>query len=724
MAIRTIDHPGVQINEADKSQFAPAIVGTAVYFMGYTDKGQEYQYTQPISMDEYTSMYGSPTNEAERYSYYAARDVLIKGGNLVFSKLPYQSAMAHNYKGMGLTFSGSRPITSTDSADLIAVSAADFYSNVAVINQGVSESVPTASYDYLVEGYGLNEIPVPITHDFLIINTQKAQFSGPKANEGVFVAIVDQVHAMKIQRMLPNPSDSDTFELINGINSPSGIVLTDFGTPLTGSYVGDSVSEAIVKKFPSINFSENGNTIDPSYAQYIGVVVCRTVSNPQNEGKLEVAIVEAFAGSIHSTKRDPSTGLSVYIGDLINGQSNYIKWFSSKIPIYGLPSDVDTSVTLYVEDGPTELLGFTAADAAKKIKVQALPGDTNTMSHDIKICLEKVSNIDELQIDVVEDAGLSTIAMYCSTAGALSGDGEIYDPVYDVEDNEPITTSTQVDYWRSTCNLLIDFCQNVRKDCMVVLDVPRTLCLQGNAKFLRVTNPTNTFSNTIGASLRFVTGLNSSYAAIYSDWMKMIDASSGVPFWLPPSIKAAGVYVNTDRVANFWDAPAGLNRGQLTDIVDLAFNPNDKAMDQLYTKSFNYAKQYPIDGFILEGQKTTQAKPSAFDRVNVRRLFLRLERLAYKVARYFVYEPNNMFTRRRLIAVLDPVFKSVQSAGGIYDYMIVCDQSNNTAEVIDRNELKVAILIKPTRTAEFIIVDFVATRTDANFQEIIQEIIA
>ena len=125
----------------------------------------------------------------------------------------------------------------------------------------------------------------------------------------------------------------------------------------------------------------------------------------------------------------------------------------------------------------------------------------------------------------------------------------------------------------------------------------------------------------------------------------------------------------------------------------------------------------PVDGIVLEGQKTFQVKPSAFDRVNVRRLFLRLERATYKVARYFVYEGNTAYTRQRLIDTLDPIFADVKLRNGIYDYKIICDESINTPEVIDRNELKVKIGIKPVKTAEFILIDFIALTTGGSFDE-------
>ena len=202
----------------------------------------------------------------------------------------------------------------------------------------------------------------------------------------------------------------------------------------------------------------------------------------------------------------------------------------------------------------------------------------------------------------------------------------------------------------------------------------------------------------------------------------MTDSVNGITFWAPQSIPVAGVYAYTDTNGDIWDAPAGLNRGIMSGVLDLSYQPNDKNSDQLYLKSFNYGKYYTLDGYAVEGQKTTQTKSTAFDRVNVRRLFLRLERLTYKTLRYFVDEPNNEFTRRRIIDVLTPTFQAVKSAGGLYDYQLVCDTTNNTATVIDNNELHIAVLLKPVKTAEFLICTFINTKSDANFSEILTSI--
>jgi phage tail sheath protein FI len=213
---------------------------------------------------------------------------------------------------------------------------------------------------------------------------------------------------------------------------------------------------------------------------------------------------------------------------------------------------------------------------------------------------------------------------------------------------------------------------------------------------------------------------NTSYAATYGNWVQVYDDFSGEKIWCPFSAHQAGFMARSSAQEFPWSAPAGFNRGLLTtSSLDLAINPNQKQRDELYKVNINPVMFSPSQGMVVFGQKTLSKKPSAFDRINVRRLFQVLERPTKKVSQFFIFEPNNEFTRTRVVNTLTPLFEYAKQNGGVYDYLIVCDERNNTAMVIDNNELKIDILLKPTRTAEFILVSFTATRTDANFDEIL-----
>ena len=176
--------------------------------------------------------------------------------------------------------------------------------------------------------------------------------------------------------------------------------------------------------------------------------------------------------------------------------------------------------------------------------------------------------------------------------------------------------------------------------------------------------------------------------------------------------------VATDAEVGPWNAPAGFNRGILTNVVDVAIVPNQHQRDSLYQINLNPIATFADQGIVVFGQKTLLRKPSAFDRVNVRRTFLYLEKVTKSVMNFFVFENNTIFTRSRILNTLIPYYERVKAADGLYDFLIVCDERNNTPEVIDNNELIVDIYLKPVRTAEFIRVNFYATRTDANFEEL------
>jgi phage tail sheath protein FI len=169
-----------------------------------------------------------------------------------------------------------------------------------------------------------------------------------------------------------------------------------------------------------------------------------------------------------------------------------------------------------------------------------------------------------------------------------------------------------------------------------------------------------------------------------------------------------------------WFAPAGLNRGIISNVVDIAVNPNKGQRDVLYYNRINPIVKFQGEGIVIWGQKTLQSKASAFDRINVRRLFLHLEKSVVKMARNFLFEFNDDFTRSRFRGIVSPFLADVKARRGVYDYLVVCDETNNTPTVIDANEFRAEILCKPTRVAEFIKLTFTAVGTGVDFNEVVE----
>ena len=223
----------------------------------------------------------------------------------------------------------------------------------------------------------------------------------------------------------------------------------------------------------------------------------------------------------------------------------------------------------------------------------------------------------------------------------------------------------------------------------------------------------------LGSHATYSLNENSSYAALYGNWLEIYDKWNGRYRWIPSSGHVAGIYANTDDVSDPWFAPAGLNRGIISNIRKLAYNPNQGKRDILYKNGINPITSFAGQGKVIWGQKTMLDKNSAFNRINVRRLFIILEKSIATAMKYFLFEPNDSFTRLQLINMIDPFLRDVKSRRGIYDYMIISDSTNNTPERIDRNELWVDIYIKPVKAAEFVVLNFIATKTGASFTELI-----
>ena len=211
--------------------------------------------------------------------------------------------------------------------------------------------------------------------------------------------------------------------------------------------------------------------------------------------------------------------------------------------------------------------------------------------------------------------------------------------------------------------------------------------------------------------------LDTNYAATYYPWVKIIDSGTDRPVWVPPSVVLPGVISHTDQVAHEWFAPAGLNRGGLTTVTEAKTRLTHAERDDLYENRINPIASFPGQGVVVFGQKTLQSKPSALDRINIRRLLIALRKFIASTSRFLVFEQNSAATRNRFLNVVNPYLNQVQQNSGLSAFRVVMDDSNNTPDVVDRNQLVGQIFIQPTRTAEFIVLDFVVQPTGATFPE-------
>jgi hypothetical protein len=222
---------------------------------------------------------------------------------------------------------------------------------------------------------------------------------------------------------------------------------------------------------------------------------------------------------------------------------------------------------------------------------------------------------------------------------------------------------------------------------------------------------------TIATATSAISTLDTNYAATYYPWVKIVDRNTSLPVWVPPSVVLPGIIAFTDKVAHEWFAPAGLNRGGLTSVVEAQTRLTHSERDDLYEERVNPIASFPGQGVCVWGQKTLQARPSALDRVNVRRLLIKLKKFIASSSRYLVFEQNTAGTRNRFLNIVNPFLEGVQANSGLSAFRVVMDDTNNTADVVDRNQLVGQIFIQPTRTAEFIVLDFIVQPTGAAFPE-------
>jgi hypothetical protein len=371
-------------------------------------------------------------------------------------------------------------------------------------------------------------------------------------------------------------------------------------------------------------------------------------------------VLEVWEGMSRATDGKGEQGGSTYYRDVINQSSKYVWWGKDRS---GAASALSNAIA-----ASTNQLPYTASFA------RGADGVTES-----DVTLAALANAYD-QFKSAEDIDVSLILGGKSRFG-VNGEG--------------------------LANYIIDNICEYRKDCVLFVS-PQQNDVVSNP--YQEAEATIAFRNSINSS---------SYAVIDSGYKYQYDRYNDVYRWIPLNGDVAGTVVRTDDNRDPWFSPAGFNRGQIKNVVKLAFNPDKANRDQLYKNGINPIVTFPGQGTVLYGDKTALAKPSAFDRINVRRLFIVLEKAIATAAKFTLFEFNDEFTRATFRNLVEPYLRDIQGRRGIYAFRVVCDDSNNTPEVIDRNEFIGDIYIKPARSINFIQLNFVAVRTGVEFNEVI-----
>jgi len=279
----------------------------------------------------------------------------------------------------------------------------------------------------------------------------------------------------------------------------------------------------------------------------------------------------------------------------------------------------------------------------------------------------------------------------------LFADSEIIDVSLIMAANAPLAVQIH----------LINQIAEVRQDCIVLLSPPEdTVVNNAGSEAADIINHRENLPS-------------SSYAVLDSGWKYQYDKYNDLTRWIPLNGDTAGLCARTDYEADAWFSPAGFNRGNIKNIIKLAFSPNQPERDVLYARGINPVVRFPGLGTVLYGDKTLLTKPSAFDRINVRRLFNILKKAIRRAAQFTLFEFNDFATRNQFRNLVEPFLRDIQGRRGITDFRVVCDESNNTPEVIDSNRFIGDIYIKPARSINFITLNFIAVRTGVGFSEVV-----
>ena len=383
-------------------------------------------------------------------------------------------------------------------------------------------------------------------------------------------------------------------------------------------------------------------------------------------GQRTSSVLEVYANVSKSSVARDSQGNSNYYADVIFRESNYIYW-TDHISA-GSNWGTDTTSTYTV---------------VHPITIDSLTGGTD----DHAVTAGEL----ELAYDKFADTESQDINLVIGGKGGGAGD----------------TAATQDTHVTMITDLV-----EIRKDCVAFVSPYRSATVgvaTSSATAARAVNNVKTAFDLCPAS---------SYMVFDSAYKYMYDKYNDVYRFVPLCGDTAGLCANTDSVADPWFSPAGYNRGGVRGAIKLSFNPKKSERDILYQARVNPVVNFPGQGVTLFGDKTSLAKPSAFDRINVRRLFLVLEKAIATAAKFQLFEFNDEFTRAQFRNLVEPFLRDVQGRRGITDFKVVCDSTNNTGEVIDRNEFIGDIFIKPNRSINFITLNFVATRTGVSFDEV------
>jgi phage tail sheath protein FI len=752
----TLISPGVLARENDQSfiQGQPVEAGAAI--LGPAAKGPVGIPTLVTSFSEYSAIFGGAvTSGSSEYTYLtsiSANNYFSQGGNSLLvtrvvsgsftgasSQKLYNNAesgvidteasLALASGGEGGT-AGSYTVTPTGSASGTGASL----TIVASTDNGKLLVTPTYASNITQNTTdALNGLSNPSLGPISDIQSSGdgtgAQFNVSITNgvvDGITCVVTGSGYAANDTITIPSSALSSTDDLIFSVGA------SDLFVEVTSTTVVDGGEGYVVGEVLSVDGDQIGGASDLSYNGLGAGDVINGVPfilTTLSEGEImNNSGVEVGSGALTNGTKDNvrwevvsnNTGSGTFSlvirrgNDTHNNKSILETWanlsLDPKSPNYIEKAIGNTSYSI-VEDGSDSYVQSSGEyiNKSKYVRVSAVNYKTP----------DYFDNAGNAKSEFTSSLPIKSSGSFGGAEGALFGAGAKF---YDQINNNDIQGLSQLDYTSSiqllnnkddynlltapglnnsdhaTATTLLVSTAEARQDCIAVID------LDG-------------YGTNIGTMISNAAGFDSSYAATYWPWLQTIDPNIGQTVWVPASTMIPGVYAFTDRSSDAWFAPAGLTRGALGNVTKAERKLTTTNRDELYEANINPIATFPGNGVVVFGQKTLQKRASALDRVNVRRLLIQLKSFISQVADNLVFEQNTIATRNIFLGQVNPYLESVQQRQGLYAFKVVMDDTNNTPDVIDRNQLVGQIYIQPTRTAEFIMLDFNVLPTGAVFPE-------
>ena len=677
----TLISPGVLARENDSSQITqgPREYGAAI--IGPSIKGPVEKPTLVSSYSEYLAIFGGAvTSGSQQYSYLnqvAANNYFRQGGNsLLVTRVVSQSGnwtsavskdvhTLHGHQGFKETTTTSANWTLIGSFNITGSGLG----NVTGLTPSTSGTGTGAEFSIdLAKTASLEGVSIVVTNsgsgyevgDTITFTSASLGASSSAGLAGTGTDLTLRIQDSNLQAQTP-------FELST---ISKGAIMNSTGSEIGGGALDSGSADNLRWEVTAVNTSSGVFSLairrgDDKQNQKAILETFNNLSlDPLAPNYIEAVIGNSYCGA--PTTEGGDTYLPEY-GNYVNKSKYvYVSNVQKKTPNYfdnnGVAKSAFTGSLPHVGSGS---FGggvgnlFPAASAAQ-FNENITAGDIQGITaNDYTASIALMNNKDNYQFNLISAPGL----------------------IHQVH--------------ASQVNSLIAVAEN-RQDCLAVVDLRR-------------------YGSTVGQVTAAASGFDTSYAATYWPWLQSLDGDTGRQVWAPASTFIPGVYAFTDASSDPWFAPAGLTRGGLGQVIKAERKLSSGNRDTLYEANINPIATFPQSGVVVFGQKTLQKKSSALDRVNVRRLLIALKSFISQVADNLVFEQNTIATRNNFLTQVNPYLESVQQRQGLYAFKVVMDDSNNTPDVIDRNELIGQIYLQPTKTAEFIILDFNVLPTGATF---------